>query len=295
MRVNPNDMPDMLFALATTQKQEDRALLQMSTGRRVNRPSEDPSASARVVLNHDQSSQIDTFQKSISSISGEFQMADSALASVVTSLQRAITLGIQASNTATVSAADRSAVVAELRGVQSELISLANTSYQGRFIFAGSQNTQPFVADLTTTSGVRYDGDGGTNTVDIGNGYPLQVNLPGSQLFTAAGVDVFQAIHDLRQSVENNTGIDTALTSVRAAFDHVVSQRTFYGNALDQTESQTNYLSGEKLQLSSQENDLVGADAIEAASNLVNAQNARNATLSAISRRGASTLFDFLR
>lgn len=293
MRVNPDQTPDLLLALSQTQQQQNTALLELSTGRRVNAPSDDPAAAAQVVLNHDQSSQVDSYQQSLTSIQGLLQTADSTLSSVVTSLQRAISLGVQGAD-GTLSTADRAAIAQELQGVQSQLLSLANASYQGKYIFSGTLETQAFVVDPSTTSGVRYAGNTGVNKVAIGQAYPLQVNLPGSQLFSAPSADMFQAMADLTNALTANSGTDAAVSELRKAFDYVTTQRTFYGNALNQAETQTNFLNDEKVQLSSQENALAGADTAKVASDLVNTANARNAALTAIGRRSATSLFDYL-
>jgi flagellar hook-associated protein 3 FlgL len=296
LRVNPNQTTDLLAALATAQKQQNTALEQLATGRRVNKPSDDPSASAQVVINHDLSSQTDSFQNNSSSISGQQQTADSTLSSVVTALQRAISLGVQGANSGTLSPSNRQAIADELRGVQSELVSLANVAYQGRFIFSGTeQGTPPYVVDNSTASGVRYVGNAGVNTVTIGNGYQLQVNLPGSQLFTSPQANMFKSVQDLINAITANTGADVALGEVRQAFDFVTSQRVFYGNGLNQIQAQQTFLATQKTQLSSQENIIAGADPAAAASQVVNTENARNATLAAIGRVSQNTLFDFLR
>src|SRR5882724_11621069 len=295
LRVNPNQAPDLLAALSTAQQQRDAALEQLATGRRVNKPSDDPAAAAQVVTNHDLSSQIDSFQSSASSINGQQQTADSTLSSVVTALQRAITLGVQGANSGTLSDTDRADIASELSSIQTELVNLANTAYQGRYIFSGTeQGTAPYVADTTSPSGVRYDGNGGVNTVTIGNGYQLQVNLPGSQLFSSPGGDMFQSVQNLINAVNTNTGIDTAVAGVRQAFDFVTGQRVFYGNGLNQIQSQQIFLNTQKTQLSSQENDIAGADIAAAASQVVNSENARTATLAAIGRVSQNSLFDFL-
>ena len=296
LRVNPNQTPDLLAALTTAQRQRDDALAQVATGRRVNKPSDDPSASAQVIINHDLSSQVDSFQSTSSSISGQQQTADSTLSSVVTALQRAISLGVQGANSGTLSDANRLAVADELQGVKNELISLANVAYQGRFIFSGTeQGAAPYVVDSNVASGVRYVGNNGVNTVTIGNGYQLQVNLPGSQIFSSQQANMFQSITDLINSVTANTGVDTALAGVRQAFDFVTSQRVFYGNGLNQIQAQQTFLDTQKTQLSAQENTIAGADLAAAASQVVNTENARNATLAAIGRVSQNTLFDFLK
>jgi flagellar hook-associated protein 3 FlgL len=295
MRVNPNITADLLAALANAQQEQNTAMLQMASGRRVNIPSDDPSAAAILIQNQAQSDQADQFLRSADSIQAQLQTTDSTLNSVVLALQRAISLGVQGA-TGTLSDANRASLVSELQGIEEQLISLANLSFQGQFVFAGTATqTQPFVADGAQPSGVRYDGNAGTNTVAVGSGLHMQVNLPGSQIFTAVGTDMFQAVQNLIGALQANSGADTAVTDVRAAFDHVTAQRVFYGNAMNQLNSQEDYLNNNKLQLSKQENAVGGADLATATTNLLNAQNARSAALGAASRIAQLNLFDYLK
>jgi flagellar hook-associated protein 3 FlgL len=295
MRVNPNYTPGLLAALAATQQEERKALQEMSSGRRVNLPSDDPTAAAVLVGNHSRADEADQFLRSIASIQAELQTADSTLNSLVLALQRALTLGVQGAN-GTLSDANRASLVGELQGLEQQLVSLGNTSFQGNFIFAGTASrTQPFVADATQPSGVRYDGNAGVNSVAVGDGFNLQVNLPGSQLFMAANAGVFQSVHNLILALQNNAGVDVAVAGVRQAFDHVTAKRVFYGNTMNQLTSQQSFLNNSKLALSEQENQVGGADLAAAASRLVNAENARNAALAAASKISASNLFDYLK
>ena len=293
MRVNPYFVNDVLSALAQTQQQEQTALQQLSTGQRINRPSDDPAGAAVLTQILDQSSQADSYQKSSGSVNGLLSTADSTLSSVVTVLQRAISLGVEGAN-GTLSDADRASLAQEVSGIRDQLLSLANTSYQGRYVFSGTSLVTPFVADSSAASGVRYDGNNGVNEVTVGNGYQIQANLPGSQVFAGPGGDVFQAINDLMTSLNTNTGIDTAVSSVRAAFDYITEQRVFYGNAMNQIINQQAYLSSEKLALSQQQNTVAGADMNQVASDLVNSENARNATLAAMARVSQANLFNYL-
>jgi len=294
MRVNPNPTPGLLDALQRTQREVEDAMLQMSSGRRVNVPSDDPAAAAVLVQNQAESAQVDQFLKTSSSLSYQLQTADSTLNSVVLALQRAISLGVEGA-TGTLSDANRASLAQEVSGIRDQLVSLANLSFQGRFVFAGTETQrQPFVVDPTQTSGVRYDGNTQVNYVTIGEGLSQQTNLPGTQIFMAPGSDMFQAVTDLVTSLQNGTGMDAAVVGVRAAFDFVTGQRVFYGNAVNQIEGQQSYLNTEKLQLSQQQNDVGGADLAAAASNLVNTQNARSATLEAVGRVSQLNLFDYL-
>ena len=295
MRVNPNPFPDILAALNQTRQDQETALLQLSSGRRVSQPSDDPAAAAVLIQNRDQSTFNARYLSSLDSLQGQFQTADSTINSVVLALQRAVTLGVEGAN-GTLSDQDRAAITGELQGIQDQLLSLSNTSFQGRYLFSGTVTaTPPFVKDDTVASGVRYDGNNAINTVQIGDGYRIAANQPGSQLFIAPGHDMFQSMTDLIQAMQSNTGFSAAITSVRDSLDHLSGQRVFYGNAMNQGQSQSNYLGTAKLQLSRQENSLAGADIEAAASRLVNAQNSTNATLAALGRISQLSLFDYLK
>lgn len=294
IRVNPYPMPDLLAALEKLQQQQSTSTLQLATGSKINHPSDDPAGAAELTQISDRSTQVDSFQRSIASIAGLLSTADSTIGSVVTVLQRAISLGVEGAN-GTLSDADRAAIATELSGIQNQLMSLANVTYQGRYIFAGTAETQPFVIDGNSPSGVRYAGDQGTNKVTIGNGYELQVNVPGSQIFNGQGGDVFQAISDLMQALQTNTGISNAAEKVSAAFTYVTTQRVFYGNALNQTQGQRTFLDVEKLNLSQEQTAVSGADMAAVASQIANGQTAMNATLAAIGTMPKISLFDYLK
>lgn len=294
IRVNPYPMPDLLAALENLQQQQNSATLELGSGSKINRPSDDPAGAAQLVQINDASSQTDAYESSISSISGLFSTADSTLSSVVTALQRAISLGVEGAN-GTLSDSDRSDIAAELTGIRDQLVSLANTSYQGQPIFAGTAQTQPFVLDASAPSGVRYAGNAGTNQVTVGNGYQIQVNLPGSQVFNNPGGAVFQSLSDLIIALQTNSGIGNAVTEVNAAYNQVDAQRVFYGNALNQTQAQQTYLATASLNLSQQKNAVAGADLASVASQVENDQVATNATLEAIGKMPQTSLFDYLR
>lgn len=294
IRVNPYPLPDLLAALENLQQQQNTATLELSSGSRINKPSDDPAGAAQLVQISDQNSQLDSFQRSISGINGQFSTADATLSSVVTALQRAISLGVEGAN-GTLSDTDRADVATELGGIRDQLLSLANTSYQGQFIFSGTAETQPFVLDAASPSGVTYAGNTGVNRVTIGTGYHLQVNQPGSLIFGGAGGDVFQSIQDLITALNSNSGIGAAVTEVSGAYNNVNAQRVFYGSALNQTQNQQTYLSSQSVSLAQQQNTIGSADLATVAGQLANDQIATNATLAAIGKMPQATLFDYLK
>jgi flagellar hook-associated protein 3 FlgL len=295
MRVNPNPMPDLLAALNQTQLEAQEAALQISTGKSVNEPSDNPTAAGLLVENNDQATFNSGYLQSISAVQGQLSTADSTLSSVTSALQQAISLGVEGAN-GTVSASDQAAIVVQLQGIQSQLVSLANTTYQGNYVFGGSiTNTAPYVVDDASPSGVHYVGNSDINEVSIGNGYKLAVNQPGSQLFSASGNDVFLAVNNLITALQTNTGISTAVNAVSAASSYLSAQTVFYGNATDQTQSQTTYLNAAQLQISQQQNTLGGVNLPTAANNLAQANTDTQAALAAISKFSQNNLFEYLQ
>lgn len=295
MRVNPNLLPDLLAALSGTQQQINTDLQEISSGQSINVPSDNPAAAAALVQNAGQTSEADQFLRSVGSVSGELQNGDSALSSVVTALQRAITLGTEGAN-GTLNDADRQAVAVEVQGIQTELINLANLSYQGSYVFAGTATqAAPYVADSTSPSGVSYIGNSSVNQVTLGDNFSVQSNLPGSQLFSSPGSDMFQAVQDLITSLQTGNDISSAVGEINNAYNFINQQRVFYGNAVNRLNSQQTFLNSQSTQLAQQQNTLGGADLSQVISNLVNAQVSRQATLEAVAQTQSTDLFNFIK
>jgi len=295
MRINPNPLPDLLAALEQTQQQINTDMQEISTGQTVNSPSDNPAAAAMLVQNANQTSQTDQYLRSVESIQGEMQNADSTLSSVVTALQRAISIGTEGAN-GTENATDRQAITVEVQGIQSQLVNLANLSYQGSYVFAGTATqTAPYVLDATSPSGVKYVGNSNTDQIAVGDNLTVQTNLPGSELFSSPGNDVFQALQDLITSLESGTGISSAVTEISNAYDYIDSQRVFYGNAMDQLNSQQTYLNSETTQLAQQQTNLSGTNLPASITSLESSETAEQATLETISQTQQNNLFSYLK
>ena len=297
MRVNPNPLPDLLSALQQTQQQIDTDLAEIASGQSVNVPSDNPAAAATLTRNASRTAEADQFLRSIGSVQAELQNADSALSTVTTTLQRAITLGVEGAN-GTLNSSDRAAVAVEVQGIQSQLLSLANLSYQGRFVFAGTATqSAPYVLDSSSSSGVRYAGNSSVNSITLGNHFAVQTNLPGSQLFSSTGHDVFQAVQDLVTSLQsgNTDDINTAVSEVSDASSYVNTQRVFYGNAVNQLNSQETFLNSETTQLAQEQNSVGGADLSKVITDLVSAQTSRQATLEAVGQTQQTNLFNYIK
>jgi flagellar hook-associated protein 3 FlgL len=295
IRLDPDLLPSLLTAIQQSEQNMNTATQQLSTGLSVNEPSDNPAAVAALIGNHNQAGQDDQYLQSISTLQGRLQVSDSTLSQVVTALTQALSAGTEGAN-GTLSAADRQAVAAQVQGITSQLLSLANTTYQGKYLFSGTAvNTQPFTLN-TATNAVTYNGNTGTTSVQISNGSSISTSLPGSQLFANAAGSAFGALQDLYSSLVSGNNIGTAVNEVSSAISQVGVQRVFYGNALNQINSTENFLNQDTINLSSQANALIGVNPATAATNLSQAQVANQAVISATGRiLSLPTLLDFLQ
>jgi flagellar hook-associated protein 3 FlgL len=297
MRVNPNFAPNILNDVWQAQSAEQTAMIELSTGRRVNLPSDDPAAFAADISNQAEQGQVDQYLQNTTSLEGLFQTADSTLSTVVSSLNQAISLGTEGAN-GTQSLQDQQVLAQQVQAIQAQMVQLANTSYQGNYIFAGTATTtKPFVLDPTQASGVDYNGNTGTNSVQIADGRSLQTNVPGSQIFLGSGGNVMQSLQQLVTALNSGdtTAIGAATTAVSTSLSYISQQRVFYGSAVQALTSNQSFLQQEQVNLQSQDTTLVGADMAQAATDLAQASTAHDAALAALAKVIPTSLLDYLR
>lgn len=297
MRVNPDFSNDILADLYAAQSQEQTALQQLASGKLINMPSDNPAGAAEIVQNQAQQDETDQFLQNTSSVESLLQTADSTLSSVVDALNQAISLGTQGAN-GTNSPADMQAIAQQVQGIQSQVLQLANTSYQGNYIFAGTATeTVPFTLNSSSQDGVTYNGNTDTNTVQIAEGNSVQVNLPGSQLFQGSGGDVFGALQQLITALQsgNTTAVGTATTQLGSALNYLSQQRVFYGNVVDQLNSNQTYLQQEQVNLQTEANTVDGVNMAQASTNLSQAETTQSAALAALAKVIPQNLLEYLQ
>src|ERR1700761_2072482 len=109
-------VPDVQYNIQQSEQSVNTALQQLSTGKRVLQISDDPSASANMVRSLASSANVDRYTSNTTNVLARLQTADSALSSVVTSLNQAITLGTEGAN-GTVNSTNRQQIATQVQGV----------------------------------------------------------------------------------------------------------------------------------------------------------------------------------
>jgi len=297
MRVNPFYVSNLSDALNQTQASQQLLTNEISSGTRVNSIGQDPVASAQNVQLLNEIQRDDSFTQTTSLTTGLLQITDSALGSVVTQLNKALSLATQANN-GTLNTSDLKAVSNQIAGLRDEVLSLANTSYQGQYVFSGSQsNTAPFsLNNSTSPATVTYNGDSVVNTLVSPNGQTIQLNVPGDQIFTTAAANVIGVLNNLVADYANGgsgAGIaDTA--SLNTALNFVGQQRVLIDNSITRLNAASSVASTESIQLKAVQTNLMQADIPAISTQLSLTQSQQTALISVISALGSGSLFDKL-
>lgn len=296
MRVNPNMVPDILLDIEQSQTAVNTSLQEVATGKSVNVPSDNPAAAADMVQNTIETANVDQYTQNVSTMSSMVQTADSSLGDVVTSLTQAISLGTEGAN-GTNNASDLQAIATQVQGILQSVVAQANTAYQGTYLFGGTETSStPYTASASSPSGYAYNGNNDVNSVAVGDDMNVQVNLPGSQIFSNPSADVLGSLSSLVTALQggNSAAIGNATSAVSAALSNVSQQRIFYGNAESQLNSQETYLQQETVNLTSQQTSLVDVNEAQAATELSQAETANNAAEAAAAKVLPDTLLNYL-
>lgn len=297
MRVDPFYVVNLSSALDQTQSTQQQLSEELSSGVRVATIGQDPVAAAQNVQLLNQIQRDDSFTQTTSLTLGQLQVTDSALGSVVTQLNQAIGLATQANN-GTLNSSDLKSISSQIAGLRDEVLSLANTSYQGTFIFGGSQTgSLPFSLDTSTTPAtVTYNGDSNVQTLVSPNGQSVQLNLPGDQVFTSTTANVLGALNNLIADYASGTagsGVsDTAALS--SALSYVSQQRVTIDNSITRLNAASGAANAEALQLTTVQTNLMQASIPNISTRLALAQSQQTALISVISALGSGSLFDKL-
>jgi flagellar hook-associated protein 3 FlgL len=300
MRVDPSYISNLVGALDQTQGNAQQLTAELSSGVRVTSLSQDPLAAGENVLLLNQMQRDDSFTQSSSLVTGQLQVADSALGQVVTQLAQAISLATSANN-GTMNATDRASIANQIAGIRGEVLSLANSSYQGQFIFAGGRTAAaPFsLSTATFPASVSYSGDEDVNYLETPNGQRIQLNMPGDQIFSgSSATSVFAALNSLVADYSTSdldatkAASDTA--SLGTSLNFVSQQRVTLDNSITQLSSATSAIGSEYTQLTAAQTNLMQADVAQISTQLAMAETQQTALESVIAQLGSGSLFDKL-
>ncbi|WP_097461746.1 flagellar hook-associated protein FlgL [Mangrovitalea sediminis] len=220
MRISTQQIYDTgLRNMQDVTQQQQKTQSQLSSGKRLTQPSDDPVAAARVLQLNQTLSLSGQYQNNITLATNNLNLEDSTLSSVSSTLTKIRGLALQA-NDGSLNASDRQAIATQVTQLLTQLTGLANTKdSSGQYLFSGNKgDTIPFAKDAS--GNYQYQGDEGQRSVAIDDGVQLPVNDNGKSVF----VDIPSAQKTFyTQASPNNTAKPPAAISSGM----VIDQSTF--------------------------------------------------------------------
>ncbi len=272
---------------------------QLSTGKRINRPSDDPTGAAQLVGLSESTKLTKQYQSNILAARTRLEIEDNTLGAVGDALQRVRELTVAALND-TNGAQERAAMAAEIRQLSGEVLGLANRKDgNGQFMFAGFQvQTVPF---SETAPGVfSYAGDSGQRQIQVGPARQIADGDSGQAVFMdiadgSGGFEsIFATLETLATDLEANTPNSNSLAQVDRAMEHLLGFRAGAGARLNALDSQQSINKGLLEQLEQTRSTVEDLDYAEAASRLNRQSVGLQAAQQAFVRVQDLNLFKFL-
>jgi flagellar hook-associated protein 3 FlgL len=267
---------------------------QLSSGKRVNRVSDDPGAARSALRYRAESVQTSKYLDNISKGESFVNASDSAMEQMSKVLDDAKSLAVQGAN-GTQDAASRKALSQSVDSLLTRMVDLANTVHDGRYIFSGTSTyTQPFARSADGQS-VVYQGNLDEFEIQIGPDSRVTVNQDGNSLFQQDG-DVFGSLVKLRNALATNdpATVSSLVQNIDDASTHLNDLHGALGGTEQRMELARNQLESAKVNLDALVSKSEDVDFADTIAQMQLAQVALEAGLQAGAKVLRPSLLDYL-
>lgn len=268
----------------------------LSTGKRINSPSDDPVGIAMgLSIRRDQSA-IAAWSRNVADSQTWLDTTDAALAQALDVVQRARELAVQGGN-GTLSSNARALIANEVSTLKSQFVEIGNSSLGGRFIFGGTAtDTAPFDA---TAEAATLPINTGAISREVSQGSVMSVNITADRLQSAPGAtgDIFTVLDALATALQtgDSNGIATALTDLDAHQGNISALRGEGAAKINRLELTASRFDAQKIATGGQLSKIEDADMAQAITDLSMRETVYNAALATGARVIQKSLVDFLQ
>ncbi|MGP4105577.1 flagellar hook-associated protein FlgL [Virgibacillus sp. L01] len=297
---------NMLNNLSNSYSKMNTYMNQLSTGKKINRPSDDPVIAMKGMSYRTELKEVEQYQRNTNEVHNWMDNSDAALDKTTQALQKLRELAVQASND-TYDDGQRENIMEEAEQLKEHLIDIANTNVNGKYIFNGtSTDTKPVSTnengDITK---IAINSD--PVMIEVANGTKLQANVDAGSVFAgdpntnnAAGDpnDLFGEIDSFIKALADGKDqgeIESNIKTLDVNIDNVVNARADLGARMNRLELVENRLSEQEVIATKTMSENEDIDYEKVITKLTSQESIHRAALSAGSRIIQPTLMDFLR
>lgn len=291
MRITQNIMSQTLLSnLQTNYQKLEQIQEQLSSGKKINKPSDNPVSTVRAMYYQTSLHEIDQYKRNVSDGMSWMQTTDDALDQVTQVLQRVRELTVQAGNS-TNNPNDLNAIGSEISQLKEHLGEVANSEIGGRYVFAGTDTkTPPY-----DTSKKEF-----TNTnqqpinYQVGKGTSVQINVSGVDVFQYDG-GLFNLLETISSSIKAGNNPADQLKNIDDQIDNVLTLRSDLGARMNRMDLSSSLLDGLEQSTDNLMSNEVNVDIAKAYTEFAEQQSVYTAALQVGAKIIQPSLVDFLR
>lgn len=209
----------VLYGLEANQARLGRLQQQLSSGKQISRPSDDPGATASALQLRSEIALSMQWSRNADDSLGWLGAIDSTVTGMSDQTRRVRDLVLQGMSTGVSSVESREAIATEIDGLRDSLLGAANSTYLGRPLFGG---TTPGSTAYDPATGA-YAGDNHPVARTVGSNVQVRVDITGPEAFGSAGADLFTVLSAIATHLRTDP---TQLTNDLGALDGVMSRMT---------------------------------------------------------------------
>jgi flagellar hook-associated protein 3 FlgL len=273
---------------------------QMSSGKAVSKPSDDPVAVSRIMSLKSNLTAQERYHGNMSDAENFLNTSDQALANFSDSLLRVRELMLKG-GTGSLSLSDRAAISCEVDEIIDQLVEVGNTMCGSQYIFGGFTTlTKPLTRDGDV---ITYNGDSGQIKYELGRGVLMAVNIEGDNLCqvidTSTGeTDLFNTLIEIKNNLKNNTNVEDLtgelLNKCDQLSDHILSLRAVVGAREKRIEMAKDRNEGDKIEITKVLSNMADVDLAKVAMEYSEKAYVYQAALATASQMLTLSLVDYI-
>lgn len=271
---------------------------QLSSGKEISKPSDDPFAVTRSMSLHTSINQNNQYLRNIEDSMGWVDMTDSALGSIGDVLNRARELVIKGAN-GSLADTDQKAINDEIKQLIGQVSQIGNSNYDGRYIFGGQETTEPPFEVVNNE--LIYKGDEKNLKREISQNVTMDVNVPGKWIMegkNGAGDSLSKTLSDIVVALENGNNSELGgdlLEKLDGHIDNLLSLRSEAGAKSNRLEAAKMKNEEETFNMTKLMSKTEDVDYAEKYMHYMTMQNVYQASLATGAKIMQPSLLDFLR
>ena len=309
MRVTSTSIQNMVGNISSQQSQLYELYNKINSGQKYTNISDNPIDAADIVRLNKQLSEIGAYSRNVQNATTQINAQDEAFSTIVDKLQRINDLAIQAANS--VSGEDGfKACKAEIEELKKTIVNLANTQYDGKYIFAGTNvTTKPF--ELADDGTITYHGTPANNTagyeryLEISDGVKVELNSSGDSIFGTYDPNdpnnssgLFKVLGDLEAALNtdpmDNDAVREQLDPLQASIKHISEIQSVHSSTVTKLTMTTEMLDSTEINLKSKLAAISEVDLPSAITELVQQNYSLQASMQAYTIISNQSLLDYI-